>query len=283
MKLVKVEEQKVSAEEKEMLFNLKQREAKLLSNSAFFPKSLKGDIASAVIINDLAERQNISPLEIAQNIHIIHDKPSFSTTYLVARLNQSGLIKGALKTVISKDKQSCYATAIDSATGEVLEGMTVTMQIAKAEGWLSKKGSKWLTIPELMLRKRAQSFFIKEFYPQVMFGLQSREELEDIVEIDDSDITYPAENNSVDPNTLILENNPQPHRETTNEEKVLEILKKNGVSDEVSQDFIQKNKNNLDDLLSDEELIKDAAKELMQTVTIDVNDDIVIPDDKDFK
>jgi len=160
-------------------FELEQRRATALSKSAFFPDSLKGDVASAVIVYDMANRMNISVMEVAQSIYIIYNKPSFSTSFLVARLNQSGMIKGSLKTTISPDKQSCYCSAIDAITGEENIGMTVTMQIAKDEGWTAKRGSKWITMPELMLRKRAQSFFIKEFYPQVMFGMQTVEEVQD--------------------------------------------------------------------------------------------------------
>lgn len=175
--MIEIETRKLELETNK--FELEQRRAKALSVSAFFPDTLKGDIASAVIVYDLAQRMNISVMEVAQSIYIIYGRPSFSTNFLVARLNQSGLIKGALKTIVSKDKQSAYCSAVDAETGEELIGMEVTMQMAKAEGWLDKKGSKWKTMPELMLRKRAQSFFIKEFYPQVMFGMQTTEEVAD--------------------------------------------------------------------------------------------------------
>lgn len=162
------------------MFEMEERRGNALAHSAFFPKDLKGDIASAIIVQDLANRMNISVMEVAQSVYIIYGRPSFSTQFIVARLNQSGLIKGSLKTIISDDKQSCYCKAIDSATGEENIGMTITMKIAEAEGWSTKNGSKWQTMPELMLRKRSQSFFIKEFYPQVLFGMQTQEELIDI-------------------------------------------------------------------------------------------------------
>lgn len=163
-------------------FELEQRRSMALSKSAFFPKDLQGDVASAVIIYDLAQRMDISVMEVSQSVYIIYGRPSFSTTFMVARLNQSGLIKGTLRVIVSSDKQSAYCEAIDAVTGETVRGMTVTMEMARLEGWISKKGSKWQTMPELMLRKRCQSFFIKEFYPQVMFGLQSAEEVEDIID-----------------------------------------------------------------------------------------------------
>jgi hypothetical protein len=89
-----------------------------------------------------------------------------------------GIIKHGAKLLYA------YCEATDAASGETIVGMTITMDIARAEGWLTKNGSKWKTMPELMLRKRAQAFFIREYYPQVMFGLQSAEEIEDTVAIE---------------------------------------------------------------------------------------------------
>lgn len=160
-------------------FELEQRRATALSKSAFFPNALKNDVASAVIIYDLANRMNISVMEVAQSIFIIYNKPSFETKFLVARLNDSGKIEGSLRTVISEDKKSAYCEATCSITKQVLKGMTYTIDIARAEGLIDKTGSKWKTMPELMLRYRAQSNFINEFYPEIKFGCKTKEEIED--------------------------------------------------------------------------------------------------------
>ncbi len=160
-------------------FELEQRRATALSKSAFFPNALKNDVASAVIIYDLANRMNISVMEVAQSIFIIYNKPSFETKFLVARLNDSGKIEGSLRAVISEDKKSAYCEATCSITKQVLKGMTYTIDIARAEGLIDKAGSKWKTMPELMLRYRAQSNFINEFYPEIKFGCKTKEEIED--------------------------------------------------------------------------------------------------------
>lgn len=175
-------------------FELEQRKAKAFSLSAFFPKHLLGQgqnatqisVANATIVYDIAYRMNLSPLEVAQSIFIIHGKPSFETKFLVARLNSSGLLKGRLNTIISDDGQSAYCEAIDAETGAVLRGTTITMDMAKREGWLSKNGSKWQTMPTLMLKYRAQSFFINEFFPEVRLGLRTKEEVQDIVEVEEA-------------------------------------------------------------------------------------------------
>jgi hypothetical protein len=70
--------------------------------------------------------------------------------------------------------------ATDKATGEVLEGPTVSLEMAKAEGWLTKTGSKWVTMPELMLKYRAAAFFGRLYAPEVLMGMQTSEEVIDI-------------------------------------------------------------------------------------------------------
>lgn len=166
-------------------FELEHKKAEALCASAFFPQSLQTNgngLANAVIIYELANRMQISPFEVAQSIFIIHGKPSFETKFLVARLNQSGKLKGRLRTIINEAKTEAYCEAIEAETGEILRGTTITLDIAKKEGWLGKNGSKWQTIPELMLRYRAQSFFINEYFPEVKFGLKTTDEAEDIIE-----------------------------------------------------------------------------------------------------
>lgn len=165
-------------------FALDQRVGQALCNSMLFPKDLRGDLGSAMIISELSDRMDVSPLELAQNIYLIHGKPSFSSKYMTARLNSSGCIIGTLDVVMSDDKQSCYCKAVDSVSGAGKVGMTVTMEMAKAEGWSTKSGSKWKTMPELMLAYRAQSFFINTHYPQVTFGMRTKEDLEDTEIID---------------------------------------------------------------------------------------------------
>ena len=167
-------------------FELEQRKAKAFVATDFFPTHLRkgnetANIGTAIIVLDLAQRMNIGALEVAQSIYIIHGKPSFETKFLVARLNSSGLLKGRLQTIVSPDGNSAHCEAIDAQTGQLLKGTTITMEMARREGWLSKNGSKWQTMPELMMKYRAQSFFINEFFPEIKYGLKTSDEVEDIV------------------------------------------------------------------------------------------------------
>jgi hypothetical protein len=52
--------------------------------------------------------------------------------------------------------------------------------MAAAEGWTTKKASKWLTMPELMLQYRAAAFFGRVYCPEILNGLYSEQEVTDI-------------------------------------------------------------------------------------------------------
>ena len=55
--------------------------------------------------------------------------------------------------------------------------------MASAEGWATKAGSKWKTMPELMLRYRAAAFFGRLYAPDILMGMQTAEEAADVVSV----------------------------------------------------------------------------------------------------
>ncbi len=62
----------------------------------------------------------------------------------------------------------------------ILEGPEVSIRMAVEEGWFSKDGSKWKTMPDLMLRYRAATFFGRLFAPDVLMGLRTTDEMHDV-------------------------------------------------------------------------------------------------------
>ncbi|MBQ1571128.1 MAG: hypothetical protein IIZ78_08400, partial [Clostridiales bacterium] len=84
------------------------------------------------------------------------------------------------------DGWGCKAYTTERATGELIEGVAVTIGMAKAEGWFGKAGSKWKTMPELMMRYRAATFLIRSVAPEIALGFQSTEEVRDVIDITDT-------------------------------------------------------------------------------------------------
>jgi hypothetical protein len=54
------------------------------------------------------------------------------------------------------------------------------MAMAKREGWATKSGSKWATMPDLMIRYRAAAFWGRLYIPELLVGIQTQEEVLDV-------------------------------------------------------------------------------------------------------
>lgn len=160
-------------------FEHAQRVAKMLSESDLVPTVFKGKIGNCVIALNMAARIGADPMMVMQNIYIVHGKPAWSSQFLIATLNACGKFSPLRYEEDNENGGRCRAFATDKATGERCDGIWVTMEMASAEGWSTKAGSKWKTMPQLMLRYRAASFFTKQFAPEVSMGIMSREEVED--------------------------------------------------------------------------------------------------------
>lgn len=174
--------QLTTSSERESDFSLIQRQASALSKSDLIPQGYKGNLPNCILALDIAQRLGIQPLAVCQNLHIIQGRPSWSSTFVIAMLNASGRFS-PLRFEVRKagDKETGWrAVATCKETGSVLEGPWVTLEMAKAQGWLTKSGSKWVDMPELMGRYRAAAFFGRLFAPEKLMGLQHADEVEDV-------------------------------------------------------------------------------------------------------
>ena len=155
--------------------------AKALSESTIVPQTYQKNPSNCLIAIEQAQRMNISPLMVMQNLYPIQGKPSWSSKFLIASINASRKFDMELQYDETKDKDgkpySCVAWTMKN--GRRIEGMEVNMQMAKDEGWRGKNGSKWKTMPQLMLRYRAASFFSSLNCPELTMGIYTKEEIED--------------------------------------------------------------------------------------------------------
>lgn len=163
-------------------FGLALQMANELSRSSLVPTDFRGEQgrANCLIALEVAGRLGISPFMTMQNMHVIHGRPSFSATFLIGMINASGRFTPLQYKTSDEKGGTCVAYAKDRRTDEVLEGPAVSMEMAHAEGWASKNGSKWKTMPELMLRYRAATLFARTFCPEMALGLRTEDEVYDI-------------------------------------------------------------------------------------------------------
>lgn len=162
-------------------FDLLQRQAKVLAASALVPKEFQNNLPNCIIALEVANRIGVSPMMAVQNLYIVHGKPGWSSQFIIAAINSTGKFSPLRFDMTGEgDKRTCTAWAKDLAEGDRLESPQVSMAMAKAEGWIDKAGSKWKTMPELMLRYRAATFFGRLYAPEILMGMQTVEEVTDI-------------------------------------------------------------------------------------------------------
>lgn len=160
-----------------------QRVAKLFSASDLVPEQFKGKPANCTIALEMAHRMGANPMAVMQNLYIVHGKPGWSSQFIIACVNQCGKFSPLRFEITGEgDKRTCIAWAVELESKERLEGPPVSIQMAKDEGWHGKAGSKWKTMPDLMLRYRAATFFGRLYAPDLLMGMQTAEEVSDVSE-----------------------------------------------------------------------------------------------------
>lgn len=173
-------------------FELMQRGAKLLTASDLVPQQFRGNLANCVIALNMANRIGADPLMVMQNLYVVHGNPSWSSKFLIATINTCGRFSSLRYEWRGKPgtpEYGCRAWAIEKATGERLDGIWVDWKMVKAEGWSEKKGSKWNTMADQMFVYRAAAFWQRAYAPELGMGLQTREEVEDVIDLN-PDGTY---------------------------------------------------------------------------------------------
>lgn len=163
-------------------FKMAWQMAQALASSSIVPQNFQKNPSNCLIAIEQANRLNMSPFLVMQNLYVIQGRPSWSSQWIIAAVNNSGKFDMELQFEEKKDKDgkpfSCQCWTMQG--GRRIEGITIDMDLARAEGWTSKNGSKWRTMPQVMLRYRAASFFARMNCPEVILGLYSREEAEEI-------------------------------------------------------------------------------------------------------
>lgn len=172
-------------------------------------------ISNCVLALNMSQRLGADPLMIMQNLYIVEGRPGWSSQFITAAINACGKFSPLrfeiedlgeknfewsekvweqnpqngrnFRKDVSKNARlrnmKCVAWAIEKATGERISSPPVSIEMAVLEGWYGKDGSKWKTMPEVMLRYRAASFFGKLYAPELLMGIQTAEEIHDTIDL----------------------------------------------------------------------------------------------------
>ena len=186
-------------------FDQWQRMALALASSTIVPEEYRGKdkVGNCLIALNMSQRMNVDVMMLMQNMDMIKGKPALSSKFLIGLVNGSGKFspirfehesrgvkkvnywtknwdtnKSEKKTLEIEDL-ACRAYAVDLNSGDRLDGIWITIEMAVKESWYQKKGSKWPTMPTQMLQYRAASFWTNTYYPEGKLGMPTQEEVID--------------------------------------------------------------------------------------------------------
>ena len=177
-------------------FEFAQRQAKSLCESNLVPISYQGQkgLPNCLVAIEMSKRMKLSPLTVMQNLNVIHGRPTWSAQFISSQIMGCGrfenfdyLVKGEGETL----EVQCVAKRVEDQ--KLIKGTAVSMRMARLEGWT--KNPKYTSMPELMLRNRAATFFGRQYIPDLLLGVQTSEE---VVDIQPVDVTPEIEKESLD-------------------------------------------------------------------------------------
>lgn len=163
-------------------FNQTLRAAQMLAQTNIIPESYRGKPQDCFVALEMANRMNVSPIVVMQNMFVVKGKPSWSGQACTMLINACGKFISPTPVYFGTEgteDRGCYLTAIRASDGEVVNGTKVTIQMAKAEGWMSNP--KWRNMPDLMLAYRAAAFFARVHCPEALMGVHTSDEVYETV------------------------------------------------------------------------------------------------------
>lgn len=161
-------------------FNELFTKAQYLAKSDLVPDSYRNKPSNCMIALDTADRLGVSPLFVMEQLVIVRGKRSWSGQACSLLVNNYPKFKDVELVYVGKegeDSWGAYVQAVRRDNGKIVKGTTVTMKMAKEEGWTSN--TKWRSMPSQMMGYRAYSFFARLHCADVLNGFMTEGEPED--------------------------------------------------------------------------------------------------------
>lgn len=151
--------------------------ANVLASSDLVPPHFQKKPANVLIALEFAQRNDIAPFAAMQSLFVVKGKVGMAATMAISLARKWNVFAYLKYEVTGKDEDLKVKAIATLHDGEKVE-TEVTMKMAISAGWASNPLYK--SIPEQMLKYRAVTFLIRAHFPEVLFGMQTVEELHDV-------------------------------------------------------------------------------------------------------
>ena len=148
------------------------------ASSQLVPKHFQGKTHDCFIALQMAHRMQVDPFLVLQNLNILHGRPAWAATFAISMANERGPFAGKIKFRTEGEGPSLKVTAFAKLKDGDDASATVSLEMARKEGWT--KNPKYETMPEQMLCYRSAMFLIRRYCPEILNGMPSSDEIEDL-------------------------------------------------------------------------------------------------------
>ena len=153
-----------------------------ISKSALVPKDYQGKPSNTLVAIQWGMELGLAPMQALQNIAVINGKPSIYGDALLAMVRADSRC-GSVREYLEGDEDNrtavCVITRLhkDDEVEEIERKFSIND--AKRAGLWGKQGP-WKQYPQRMLQMRARSWAIRDGFPDVIKGLITVEEAQDM-------------------------------------------------------------------------------------------------------
>ena len=166
--------------------------AEIFSKSKLVPAHFQNQPENCFVALQMAYRMELDPMVALQNIYVVSGKPGLSAQLVISLINRSGKLKGPVKFKTQGQGETLAVTAYGTLQDGDEVSFTVPWSMVVAEGW--QKNPKYKTMPEVMMRYRAATFLARFTFPEVIIGMHTVEEIEDVNAAKTSVVASPVKN-----------------------------------------------------------------------------------------
>lgn len=153
--------------------------AQVLAKSNLVPNGMAGRPEACFVAIGFGMELGLPPMQAIQNIMVVNGRPAIWGDAALALVKGSGFVvsvqEDAPDVALKQQFGRCIVTTRDGAAVE----RKFSVEDAKRAKLWTKEGP-WQTYPGRMLQMRARSWAIRDAAPQVLKGIQFREELGDM-------------------------------------------------------------------------------------------------------
>ena len=153
------------------------RFATCVIKSGLAPKGFDTPDGVVIALQHAAEI-GLSPMQGLQSVAVINGRPGIYGDAALALVRKSGLLESYAQAVEGEgDKKTAVVTV--KRKGESAQTSRFSVEDAKKAGLWGKQGP-WSQYPERMLTFRARGFALRDYFGDVLKGLRTVEELQDL-------------------------------------------------------------------------------------------------------